>query len=274
MSSKVLPDELSKGLPPQAQPQRTDEDLESAKEPVASPGQDIGAEKLSQRSEGAAPRRSSVSHRRSITQSLVLVDHDSGGQYAGMVKTPEDEIFVNKVLNNDNSAFMGMSKPAHLGETKWERAMLVLKQFPMHCLKMQLMCIIPILAGCVPILLGAVHANEIAKTIEFADVSATYKDFEDLTYARMPHSVFLEALVSTINNMSLYIMFFGTLCCLYDWRVVFSCIKRISLPLASGHIFFGCIVSQNQRKSDLAQSKSLDQRLPTSEASLMSTKLA
>merc|ERR1712196_493850 len=106
------------------------------------------------------------------------------------------------------------SKPAHMGSTALERMLLVLHQYPKHCLMTNLMCVMPILVGCVPIALGALHASLMVGSLP-PGVSATYAQIEKMTAVRSVASKLLEALVSLVNNCSLYLMLVSTMCCLY-----------------------------------------------------------
>merc|ERR1712196_117661 len=138
----------------------------------------------------------------------------------GMCKSPEDIATVKAILNKDTLLLSMLdSKPAHLGSTRLERFMLVLWQFPKHCLMTHLMCIIPILVGCLPLALGVPHAEVMIDS--FPNISATYNHLETMTHARPLHSQILEGLVAGLLHIgTLYLMCVSLICCAYDYKIV------------------------------------------------------
>jgi hypothetical protein len=176
-------------------------------------------------------RQSTLSN---VAQSFTHVE-ESALKHQGMCKSAKNEAFIAAILNEDPLVMSAMrSKPAHLGTSKLERFLLVLWQFPKHCLMTNLMCIIPILVGSIPIALGALHASWMVDA--FPNVSATYYEFEALTHARPLPSQILEVIISFVNNCSLYLCIVACLCCAYDYKIVLPTFARTGLPFMVLHL--------------------------------------
>ena len=257
MSHRVHP---TLGHPPQPQEQLTDEEQQTeqqteqqqqtdqAKRPPAGepdvenpceipPCEETTLSRPSRLSKSNT-RRLSASGRVSARMSVVmdkLTVTEERGLYMGMRKSDADRKFVDAVINNDLSSLGVLSdKAPHLGVTKTKRFWMTLRAYPRHCLMTLSMCVIPILAGCIPIGIGALHASKMVDA--FPDLSATYADMEMMSWARPPVSQYLEALVSFINNCGLYLMMTSVLCCIYDYKIVLPCIARSGLPFALLHV--------------------------------------
>jgi len=181
---------------------------------------------------------------RSTTSFLNIVD---GGEYRGMRKSPEDTKLVDAITDNYimnrtmapeiDPAKIGYTM-AHLGATKKERAWLVCKQYPMHCVHTNAACILPVLAGCIPIAIGATQAAILVN--EFPDTTAKMVTLEDLVYARSFGSMMMEVLMCANNTLSTWIMAVALLCCMFDGKIVRSCAMKTALPGAIVHASVAC----------------------------------
>ncbi len=102
--------------------------------------------------------------------------HSDVSMSRGCVPSAADQLWLDRVIAGkirEEEATL-----AHMPETKAQRALTVLRQYPMHCLMTNIMCILPILAGCVPIVIGTTHARLMVR--DLPNVSATYNDMDHL----------------------------------------------------------------------------------------------
>ena len=217
--------------PPQARPGNTPPRTRTP--PRSQPDQKLAREEPSEL-ERASQRES----RRSIFQSLTVQDlaaADSKKSLKGMTKSDKDAEYVESVLNNVSTSDSGGGlAPAHLGKTKSERMYRVLRQFPSHFLHTNLMCVIPILVGLIPIGLGAMHGRVMAASLP--DTHATYEDLEILEHARPLDDCLLQGLASAVGRASIYVMFVTITSALYGKDVVLPIVARSGLVPWSLHV--------------------------------------
>jgi hypothetical protein len=117
---------------------------------------------------------------------------------------------------------------AHSGATVCERTKRALQQIPMHLLRTMGTCVLPAIAGMVPILIAGLHAKRMATELPHA--TATYLDLELLTEVRSGTSLALETVKSAASNIFGYMSIGAVLLALMARRVVLPSI-RIIVPV-------------------------------------------
>jgi hypothetical protein len=196
------------------------------------------------------PTKSSTISPSHVTKRTFFINPDelqneNIGRMHGKLPSAEDQAWIDRVLRKgarsaqtyapasaeahvlesrsrpDPSLQEEKPKPAHVGATKRERAILVMKQYPMHCLKTNISCIPPILVGSIPIAIGAGHARLVLDALP--PVSADLGILKMLNYAYEPRiAVFGEIFLQLCNLIEVHVMVVTLTSALYDFKVCLS----------------------------------------------------
>ena len=199
-------------------------------EPVCEPVTKTPTPPLSKDRWGSTHASGRYSSGRNSVSMSALFSVENEVQFKGMAKSAAADKHVKRAIASVDSPWfdVGNSKPAHLGRTRVERLKLVLRQFPKHIAVTNLMCVLPILAGCVPIALSALHARHMVDSLP--ELSATYSDFESTPFVRPLSSALLQGLVAFTNRTLVYIMYVIVLCALYPHKIVLPLTAKFGLP--------------------------------------------
>jgi hypothetical protein len=117
------------------------------------------------------------------------------------------------------------SASAHSAATAGERTRRALTQLPMHWLKTMRTCMLPAIAGTVPILIAGLHAKRMV--VDLPDVTATYHEMKLLSEVRSGTSLAFEATTSFCTYICGAVQMACVLHSLVARRVVWPSIRLV-----------------------------------------------